>query len=91
MTIRRGKPTSDHARLNEDIRRILPNQRRTLYSILSQYQHFNTFSNDGTCSIGRVVGSLETLHNPIHVNNWPGHMSPASVSAFDPMFWLHHA
>lgn len=37
------------------------------------------------------MGSLETLHNPIHVNNWPGHMSPASVSAFDPMFWLHHA
>lgn len=31
------------------------------------------------------------MHNPIHTLNWPGHMSPASVSAFDPMFWMHHA
>ncbi|KAF2277714.1 Di-copper centre-containing protein [Westerdykella ornata] len=92
MTIRRGKPTSDHVSLNKDLRRILPGQRTSLYTMLSNWQHFNTFSNDGTCSqVGPVLGSLETLHNPIHTNNWPGHMSPPAVSAFDPMFWLHHA
>jgi tyrosinase len=91
MTIRRGKPNSDHPALDSALRDILESQRRTLFNILSQWQDFNTFSNDGSCSSGRVIGTLETLHNPIHTRNFPGHMSPVSVAAFDPMFWLHHA
>lgn len=91
MTIRRGKPTSNHAALDAALKSILSNQRRTLFNILSQWQDFNTFSNDGGCDNGMIVGSLESLHNPIHTRNYPGHMSPISVAGFDPMFWLHHA
>ncbi|KAF2657265.1 Di-copper centre-containing protein, partial [Lophiostoma macrostomum CBS 122681] len=90
MTIRAGETTSDHAALESKLRSILRSQRSSLYAILSQYQSFNQFSNDGSCEDGGP-GSLENLHNPIHTSNWPGHMSPASVSAFDPMFWMHHA
>ena len=38
--------------------------------------------------------SLEGIHNMIH--NWiggvglEGHMTEVPVSAFDPIFWLHH-
>ncbi|KAF2751094.1 Di-copper centre-containing protein [Sporormia fimetaria CBS 119925] len=92
-TVRNAFDVSDHAGLNMDLHGILKRQRSTLYNILSQFQHFDYFSNDGGGCLrnSRVVGNLEALHNPIHTNNWPGHMSPASVSAFDPMFWLHHA
>jgi tyrosinase len=89
-TIRAGDTASNHPALESKLRSILRSQRSSLYTILSQYQTFNQFSNDGSCSPGGP-GSLENLHNPIHTSNWPGHMSPASVSAYDPMFWLHHA
>lgn len=31
------------------------------------------------------------MHNNIHIKFAPGHMTPPSVAAFDPIFWLHHA
>ena len=36
-------------------------------------------------------GSLEDVHNAVHnyVGN-EGHMGSIDVSAFDPVFWLHH-
>jgi tyrosinase len=37
------------------------------------------------------IGNLETLHNNIHADFTPGHMTPPAVAAFDPIFWLHHA
>lgn len=91
MTIRNGKTESDHPGLDKKIRNELKSQRSKLYTILSQWQTFDAFSNSGNCGGQGRVGTLEELHNAIHNNNWPGHMSPASVSAFDPMFWLHHA
>ena len=37
-------------------------------------------------------GSLEYIHNLVHgVVGGRGHMSDTSTSAFDPIFWLHHA
>ena len=37
------------------------------------------------------VGNIENVHNNIHIKFAPGHMTPTSVAAFDPIFWLHHA
>ncbi|KIW29400.1 uncharacterized protein PV07_05217 [Cladophialophora immunda] len=37
-------------------------------------------------------GSLEDVHNAIHVyTGGGGHMGDTEVAAFDPIFWLHHA
>ncbi|KAF2706982.1 Di-copper centre-containing protein [Pleomassaria siparia CBS 279.74] len=91
MTIRAGNTASDHPKLEKRIRAELKNQRKLLLDILSQYQIFDAFSNSGYCGGQGQIGDLELLHNQLHNNNWPGHMSPASVSAFDPMFWMHHA
>lgn len=40
-----------------------------------------------------TMGSLEDLHGSIHVavGGTMGHMSQLQYSAFDPIFWLHHA
>ncbi|OAG12345.1 Di-copper centre-containing protein [Paraphaeosphaeria sporulosa] len=43
------------------------------------------------CDGSGKAGSLENLHNAIHNANFPGHMSPSGATAFDPMFWMHHA
>lgn len=38
-----------------------------------------------------VYGSFEDVHNSIHnATGGGGHMSDPSISAFDPLFWLHH-
>ncbi|KAF2008582.1 Di-copper centre-containing protein [Aaosphaeria arxii CBS 175.79] len=93
-TVRRDYPVSDHDSLNARFRAILPSQRDSLFRILSQWGTFDRVSSGGGThcpSSAGGGGDLETLHNPIHVANFPGHMSPPSVAAFDPMFWLHHA
>lgn len=99
-TIRRPTPPdgnvleSNNTELNERYLSILPSQRRQVYNLLSRYQTFQTMSNNGGCTSGSnipIVGSFESTHDPIHANAFPGHFSPTSVSAFDPMFWLHHA
>ncbi|KAF2123203.1 common central domain of tyrosinase-domain-containing protein [Lophiotrema nucula] len=91
-TIRASQDFNDNATLDSRLRAILTSQRSTLYKILSQWQNFDQFSNNGNCggTQGRI-GSLEGLHGPIHTRNFPGHMSPTAVTAFDPMFWFHHA
>lgn len=62
-----------------------------LFSIPSFSGFSNTDPNlDGTPN---TWTSLESIHNDIHVliggNN--GHMTMLAYSAFDPIFWLHHA
>lgn len=58
------------------------------------YKDFNAFSNHmwDTGSPG-TEASLEDVHNSIHVavGGNMGHMSELDYSAFDPVFWLHHA
>ncbi|KAF1964516.1 Di-copper centre-containing protein [Bimuria novae-zelandiae CBS 107.79] len=90
-TIRAGQTESDHPGLNSKLRSILPSQRTLLYNILSQYQTFTQVASAQTCDGTAKVGTLENLHNAIHNANFPGHMSPSGVTAFDPMFWMHHA
>jgi len=91
MTIRAGQTVSNHDQLNSNLRSILPNQRKLLYNLLSQYQTFTQFISAQSCDGSGRIGTVENLHNPIHNANFPGHMSPSGAAAFDPMFWMHHA
>jgi len=45
---------------------------------------------------GRGFGSLEDIHNTLHVYTggpvgYLGHMNYPPYAAFDPIFWMHHA
>ncbi|KAM0812686.1 putative tyrosinase [Seiridium cardinale] len=44
---------------------------------------------------GLGFGSIEDIHNTLHVlvggsGDYGGHMGSVPISAFDPIFWLHH-
>jgi tyrosinase len=45
---------------------------------------------------GLGFGSMEDIHNTVHVlvggwgDGYNGHMKQVPISAFDPIFWLHH-
>ncbi len=88
------------ARLNSDdskVARVIANEndslRRNVSLILLSYHQFDAFSNNqwrGNNTPG-TYGSLEDMHNEIHdKTGGGGHMSALEVSAFDPIFWLHH-
>lgn len=94
-TIRRPPPDgtvfeSNHPELEGQYRGILASQRTAVYRTLSNFGTFTFMSSAGNCGSGRF-GDFETTHNPIHIESFPGHFSPPSVSGFDPIFWLHHA
>ncbi|KAJ4295586.1 hypothetical protein N0V90_007599 [Kalmusia sp. IMI 367209] len=91
QTVRSGETASNHPQLNSKLRSILASQRTLLYNILSQYQTFTQVSNAQGCDGTAKAGTIENLHNAIHNANFPGHMSPSGATAFDPMFWMHHA
>lgn len=77
--------TNDNASLRNNISLIL---------LSSTYQQFDAFSNNAWLQNGQPgqFGSLEDCHNQIHdLTGGPnGHMGSLDVSAFDPVFWLHH-
>ncbi|KAF1952540.1 Di-copper centre-containing protein [Byssothecium circinans] len=91
MTIRAGLTATDNGALESNLRKDLASRRSSLYAVLSQYQHFTQVISTQTCGSLARVGNLESIHNPIHNAFFPGHMSPSSVAAFDPIFWFHHA
>lgn len=67
-----------------------------LYTLFSNYANFSTFSNEGWIpnSPNASYDSLESLHDTIHsLAGGPlgGHMGLIPFSAFDPLFYLHHA
>lgn len=55
------------------------------------WNRFATYNTDEqkSCS-GNTVNALEAIHNTIH-NTVGGTMASLDTSAFDPIFWLHHA
>lgn len=73
-----------------------------LYALFSNYDDYGPFSNDAWGIEGHNTSSdsLESLHDTIHNlaggggisdNYQKGHMSYIQWSAFDPVFFLHHA
>ncbi|ERS97997.1 hypothetical protein HMPREF1624_06170 [Sporothrix schenckii ATCC 58251] len=71
-----------------------PSIQQRLYNLFSNYQNYSTFSNEAwipTSSSGKY-DSLESLHDTIHtLTGLQGHMAWIPFSAFDPIFFLHHA
>nr|CAT00093.1 tyrosinase [Tuber magnatum] len=75
--------------------------RDPIYKLLTLVGSYGAFGNTGwqTGRPGPNNISLEHYHNIIHTftgtnyieeNSKEGHMSEVGVSAFDPIFWLHH-
>jgi tyrosinase len=57
------------------------------------FQNYNAFSNNRWLQNQRAgeYGSLENIHDNLHgAIGDSGHMGALDVSAFDPVFWLHH-
>ncbi|XP_053402662.1 uncharacterized protein LOC123550645 [Mercenaria mercenaria] len=44
---------------------------------------------DGFCNLGHISRRLESLHNSVH--RWVGGTMVGSLSASDPVFYMHHA
>lgn len=58
------------------------------------YNDYTTFSNEAWIPNDDPAGydSLESIHDQIHgLTGSGGHMTYIHYSAFDPLFWLHHA
>lgn len=68
--------------------------RDRLYILLTMYHDYTTFSNEAwiTTDNPENYDSLESIHDQIHgLTGSGGHMTYINYSAFDPLFWLHHA
>lgn len=68
------------------------NQQR-LYNLFSNYDNYTIFSNEGWAADTSQWDSLEALHDNVHamLGGTDGHMTIVPFSAFDPLFFLHHA
>jgi tyrosinase len=63
-----------------------------VYWILTAYQNFDAMGCNAferTLNNWENWGSFEDIHNSVHYYVG-GHMASIPVSAFDPVFWLHH-
>lgn len=70
-----------------------PSYSQRFMNILQVYWKFEHFGNEGWIpNSPGTYDSLESIHDQIHglVGNG-GHMAIIDYSAFDPIFWLHHA
>ncbi|KAF2857624.1 Di-copper centre-containing protein [Piedraia hortae CBS 480.64] len=64
-----------------------------LYNLFTNYNNFTKFSTEAWIDADASnADSLESLHDAIHgITGNSGHMTYLDYSAFDPIFWLHHA
>lgn len=65
----------------------------TSYLILTRDSNYAEFSNNAYAGTVTGYGSIENPHGTVHncVGGNKGHMTYLDYSAFDPIFWLHHA
>ncbi|KAK3943651.1 hypothetical protein QBC46DRAFT_306734 [Diplogelasinospora grovesii] len=85
---------SDNSYVAMTLDSALPSFQQRLYNLYSNYPNYTAFSTyafDPTSNIG-TFDSLEGLHDSVHdLAGGGGHMSYIPYSAFDPIFFLHHA
>jgi tyrosinase len=64
-----------------------------LYTLFTNYNNFTEFGNEAWMDPGvQNADSLESIHDVIHsITGSNGHMTYLDYSAFDPIFFLHHA
>ncbi|KAI9739853.1 MAG: hypothetical protein M1818_004909 [Claussenomyces sp. TS43310] len=94
-------PTSDEANATaqnnvmiEYIDANSPSLRSRLYNLFTNYNNYSTFSNEAWIPSDNTEGydSIESIHDEIHgLTGGNGHMTYIEYSAFDPIFFLHHA
>jgi tyrosinase len=69
--------------------------RQRLYMLFTYYHDYTTFSNEAWIDSNNNPNgydSIESVHDQIHgLTGNGGHMTYIDYSAFDPLFWLHHA
>lgn len=68
--------------------------RSRLFNLFTNYHDYTTFSNEAWIPQNNPNGydSIESVHDQIHgLTGSGGHMSYIEYSAFDPLFFLHHA
>ncbi|KAF2466428.1 Di-copper centre-containing protein [Lindgomyces ingoldianus] len=90
-------PDSSGNSQNGVVSQVITNENESLRTnvslILLSYTHFDAFSNNAWLEDedAGAYGSLEDLHGEIHDKvGEGGHMGSLAVSAFDPVFWMHH-
>ncbi|TGJ84825.1 hypothetical protein E0Z10_g3899 [Xylaria hypoxylon] len=73
----------------------LPSYQQRLYNLFANYPNYTHFSNEGWIGQNNsgTFDSIESLHDSVHTiggGGW-GHLAIIAYSAFDPVFFLHHA
>lgn len=73
----------------------LPSYQQRLYNLFANYPNYTHFSNEGWIAQNNSgsYDSIESLHDSVHTiggGGW-GHLAIIAYSAFDPLFFLHHA
>ncbi|KAJ6261611.1 Tyrosinase [Drechslerella dactyloides] len=87
-----GRYVTQPAAVNNALTQISGNLRNRVYQLLTAYKQYNTVSTKAVTqgSTGRF-DSLEGVHDTIHGTvGSGGHMGFVDISAFDPVFFLHH-
>lgn len=83
---------SNNSQVNSAITNMSAALRRSVVIVLA-FQNYNAFSNNRWLQNQEPgdYGSLENIHDNLHgAIGGRGHMGALDVSAFDPVFWLHH-
>ncbi|KAM0276315.1 hypothetical protein ACHAQH_006858 [Verticillium albo-atrum] len=85
---------SNNTQSAQAVDRVLPNLQERLFNLFSNYPDYGPFSNKrwGEWTDTSQYDSLESLHDEIHIEvGRGGHLFYIQYSAFDPIFFLHHA
>ncbi|KAF7562627.1 hypothetical protein G7046_g1502 [Stylonectria norvegica] len=93
-TLSLTSPTSNNDQVNDALLAKLPEIQQRLFILFSSYKEYNTFSNKGWAASQNLStwDSIEAVHDIIHIyGGLKGHMTYVPLSAFDPLFFLHHA
>ncbi|KIL95361.1 hypothetical protein FAVG1_00097 [Fusarium avenaceum] len=87
------EPTSDNEEVNAVLLSKLPQVRQRLMILFSSYKDFNSFGNKAWAVSQNLsaLDSIESVHDIVHIyGGLRGHMTYVPLSAFDPLFLLHH-
>jgi tyrosinase len=87
--------TSNNSWVTQSFDNHLPVLQQRLYNLFSNYGNYSTWSNEGWINDQNngSADSIESLHDIVHLTTGGnfGHMAIIAYSAFDPVFFLHHA
>lgn len=86
-------PPSNNDQVSAALLSKLPEIQQRLFILFSSYKDFNTFGNKAWAASQNLSSwdSIESIHDIIHIyGGLKGHMTYVPLSAFDPLFFLHH-